>query len=133
MTNSFDVGGIHFTEEQMESMRNGTPLSGSTSDGRASTFKAPRSVDVSVHQDKQLRPQIGGHIAGAEKISRPSKNLASRLDDTKDRQEAQKASQKLQEEAKALQPEALRRDLEALRRQVKRLEKQLKEGTDAKA
>jgi hypothetical protein len=133
MTNSFDVGGIHFTEEQMESMRNGAPLSGSTSDGRASTYQAPRSVDVSLPQEKGLRPQIGGHTSGKEKIDRPSPRLAKALDDTKHRQELAKQDKKRQEEAAALQPEALRRDLEALRRQVKRLEKAVKEGTDAKA
>ena len=128
MSNSFKIGGIQFTEEQMESMRNGEPLSGSTSDGRATTITAARSVDIAF-QEKGLRPQIGGHTAGKGKIERPSPRLAKALDDTKHRQELAKADRKRQEEAKALHPEALRRDLEALRRQVKRLEKQLKETT----
>ena len=129
MSESINVGGISFSEEQIQAMRDGAPLSGSTSDGRASTFQATRSVDVSLPQEKGLRPQIGGHTTGKEKISRPSPRLAKALDDTKHRQEAAKQDKKRQEEAAALQPEALRRDLEALRRQVKRLEKQLKEQT----
>ena len=96
-------------------------------------ISATQAVDITEPAGKGLRPQIGGHEAGKEKISRPSPRLAKALDDTKERAAQAKELKAQHELAAALQPEALRRDLEALRRQVKRLEKQLREVTDAKA
>ena len=42
------------------------------------SIKATHSVDISTPAGKELRPQIGGHVAGAEKIT-VSPNLAIRL------------------------------------------------------
>ena len=131
-SNNLTVGGISFSPEEIELMRQGGNVSGAAG-GAPVVLSASQAVDITEPAGKGLRPQIGGHEAGKEKISRPSSRLAQRLDDTKDRAQAAKELKAQHEVAAALQPESLRRDLEALRRQVKRLEKQLKEGTDAKA
>ena len=86
------------------------------------------SVDISPSA-KGLRPQIGGQVAGDDRISRPSPNLAERLStgDEKRRQEEQRRAEEQAEQSYALNPQTLRKDIEALRREVKRLAKQIKE------
>ena len=86
------------------------------------------SVDISPSA-KGLRPQIGGQVAGDDRISRPSPNLAEKLStgDERRRKEEQKRREEQEELSYALNPQTLRKDLEVLKRQVARLTKQVKE------
>ena len=43
------------------------------------TFEAPSSVDITVRADQAVRPQVGGHTAGKERIRRPSSQLPLKL------------------------------------------------------
>ena len=86
------------------------------------------SVDISPSA-KGLRPQIGGQVAGDDRISRPSPNLAEKLStgDERRRKEEQSRREEQEKESYALNPATLRKDLEILKRQVARLQKQIKE------
>ena len=86
------------------------------------------SIDISAAA-KGLRPQIGGQVAGAERINRPSPNRAEKLSagDEQRRKEEAKRQEEQAELSYALNPQTLRKDIEALRREVKRLAKQIKE------
>ena len=58
----------------------GQTLSGSVKDGQARTF-TPSSHNPINQGQTAVRPQIGGHVNGKEKISRPSASLPQRLAD----------------------------------------------------
>ena len=58
----------------------GQTLSGSTKEGQAQTF-TPSSHNPINQGQTAVRPQIGGHVNGKEKISRPSASLPQRLAD----------------------------------------------------
>ena len=123
------VGGISFSPDEIAFLQEGGSLSGNASEG-STVFNATRAVDISEPAGHNLRPAISGndsHDNRGARISRPSKNLAAKLDDTKHRQELAKADRKRAEELSVLEPTALRRDLEYLRREVKRLTKEVKE------
>ena len=58
----------------------GQTLSGSVKDGQARTY-TPTSTHAINEGQANVRPQIGGHVNGKEKISRPSASLPQRLAD----------------------------------------------------
>ena len=98
------------------------------SNNQATKHTPATSIDISP-ASKGLRPQIGGQVAGDERISGPSKNFALKLA-TADEQrikEEKKRQEEREKESHALNPQTLRRDIEALRREVKRLAKSIKE------
>ena len=98
------------------------------SNNEATKHTPSTSVDISPSA-KGLRPQIGGQVAGDDRISRPSPNLAEKLStgDERRRKEEQSRREEQEKESYALSPATLRKDLEILKRQVARLQKQLKE------
>ena len=130
------IAGLQLTPEEIESMRQGVPLSGTLAGGigAASTVVPSVKHQISGHA-KQIRPNFAGNKPGEGLVDNVSPNFAGRLadqaksfakDELKRLEEADRAKE-------SLSNQSLRRDLEALRRQIKRLEKQLKEVTDAKA
>lgn len=58
----------------------GQTLSGSIKEGRPTTF-TPKTHNPIDQGQTAVRPQIGGHVRGKEKISRPSASLPQRLAD----------------------------------------------------
>ena len=94
-------------------------------------IQAQRTVDISTPAGKELRPQIGGHVAGATKIT-VSSNLAKRLADGDAKMRAEAAKQHAAEQAHQAAVEETSADkvlarLNYLERTVKQQAKQLKE------
>lgn len=69
----------------------GQTLSGSVKDGQARTYR-PTSTHAINEGQANVRPQIGGHVNGKEKIT-VSSNLAKRLDDGDKRMRAEAKAQ----------------------------------------
>ena len=108
------------TEEMLAEMANNP---GVTYSGGSGSQITPRShVDISNRQDKGLRPQIGGHATGREKINRPSADLPRRLAEGDEQMKAAAAAQKAQEEeARQLaDPSNLNSRISYLERQLKK-------------
>ena len=108
------------TEEMLADMANNP---GVTYSGTGGSVLTPRShVDISNRQDKGLRPQIGGHSTGKEKINRPSSGLAGRLAEGDEKMRAAAAAQKAaEEEARLLaDPSNLNSRISYLERQLKK-------------
>ena len=84
-------------------------------------------VDINNRADKGVRPQIGGHSAGKDRINTPSPNLAKRLTQGFDEQQAELAEEAERlEEAKAMSPEALNSRVAYLERTLKKVQSQLR-------
>ena len=97
----------------------------------SSVFKAQNYVDISEKADKKVRPQIGGHVNGAEPIG-VSKNLATKLAEGDARIRAENAARKAQEDALQVsinetEPDKVLARLSFLERTVKTQAKQIKE------
>ena len=72
---------------------------GVTYSGGSGTSFAPRThVDISNRSDTGVRPQIGGHTAGKERITRPSADLPRRLAEGDAQMKAAAAAQRAREE-----------------------------------
>ena len=99
----------------------------------ARSFKPSSSIPINEGQ-RDVRPQVGGHVAGAERIT-VSPNLAVRLAKGDEEQKALKAALAA-EEAERLealeetQPEKILARLAYLERTVKAQQKQIKELKD---
>ncbi len=109
-----------FTEEMLAEMANNP---GVTYSGGGGSVITPRShVDINNRQDKGLRPQIGGHVNGKEKISTPSSGLAGRLAEGDAQMRAEAAAQKAREEEARLlaDPTNLNSLISYLERQLKK-------------
>ena len=91
--------------------------------GGASVRRPSASVDISNRQGKGLRPQIGGHVQGKERISGPSPGLAGRLAEGDAKLRAAAAAQKAEEEAHLhmADPTNLNNRISYLERQLKKL------------
>ena len=108
------------TEEMLKEMSENP---GVTYSGGSGTSFAPRShVDISNRQDKGLRPQIGGHVGGRDKINSPSSDLPRRLAEGDERMKAEaKAQREREEEVRALSdPTNLNNRISYLERQLKK-------------
>ena len=70
----------------------GQTLSGSVKEGQAKTF-TPTTTNPINQGQTAVRPQIGGHVSGREKISRPSAALPQRLADGDAKMRAEAAAQ----------------------------------------
>ena len=70
----------------------GKTLSGSIKEGQARTF-TPTTTNPINQGQTAVRPQIGGHVSGREKISRPSSALPKRLADGDAKMRAEAAAQ----------------------------------------
>ena len=97
----------------------------------ATTIQAQRTVDISTPAGRDLRPQIGGHKAGAGKIG-VSKNLATKLAEGDALLRAEAAKQQATEQAQQVAIEEASADkvlarLNYLERTVKAQAKQIKE------
>ena len=98
-------------------------------------IQASHSVDITEPAARGIRPQVGGHVAGKPRISRPSPNLPARLaagdEERKALEEARRVER--EEHAKATDPAAMAKQLAVLNRQVRKLSKEiaeLKRGSD---
>ena len=103
----------------------------SASPGGPVVIPANSYVDISEKADKKVRPQIGGHVNGAEPIG-VSKNLAAKLAAGDARIRAQNAQRVAQEQALEASihettPDKLSDRLGYLERTVKAQAKQIKE------
>ena len=109
--------------EQVEALVNspGQILSGSVLSG-ASVRRPAASVDISQRAGKGLRPQIGGHTQGKERISRPSSGLAGKLAEGDAKLRAEAAAQKADEETylHMADPTNLNNRIAYLERQLKK-------------
>ena len=108
------------TEEMLKEMSENP---GVTYSGVGGSVITPRShVDISNRQDKGLRPQIGGHVGGKEKITKPSSDLPRRLAEGDEQMRAELAAQKAaEEEARVLaDPSNLNSRISYLERQLKK-------------
>ena len=123
------------TPEYMEQLINnpGVTISNGNDDYEVRTPST--HVDIANRSDKGVRPQIGGHINGKDRISTPSHRLAERLSQGFNQQQSDLAEEtKRQEEAKAMTAESLNsriayleRTLKKVQSQVRKLEKQTDE------
>lgn len=98
---------------------------------QSQVIQAQRTVDISAPAAKGVRPQIGGHISGAERIT-VSPNLAKRLAEGDAVIRDERAKQQAEEEAQKAAVEETSADkvlarLNYLERTVKAQAKQLKE------
>ena len=125
---------VHFSKEQIEAMRNGTPLSGVVDQATGvltdpQVIRAQSNVSISGY-DTNVRPKIrnqDGSDAGSKKVSSASgKQLAAfnRLDEQKKIDEA-KAAELARQEREELAPESLHSQVQYLTRAVKKLTKEL--------
>ena len=131
-----EAAGLSLTEEQLEALKAGATISGSSKslDVFAPSASAPRNTVPIKGYGTELRPRVAGNDPSQGLVEGPSGDWAAKHADQWQAEAAQEAARlKQQDESKAaLTNESLRRDLEALRRQIKRLEKQVKETkTDA--
>ena len=88
-------------------------------------------VDITEKADKKVRPQIGGHVNGAEPIG-VSKNLAAKLAEGDARIRAQNAARVAEQQALEVsisetEPDKVLARLSFLERTVKTQAKQIKE------
>lgn len=108
------------TPEMLEEMSKNP---GVTYSGGSGTSFAPRShVDISNRADTGVRPQIGGHTSGKERINRPSADLPRRLAEGDERMKAAAAAQRAQEEEvrELTDPSNLNSRISYLERQLKK-------------
>ncbi len=91
------------TEEMVKLLSDspGEVMSGSMSLDGPNVFrpKATHNIDPVEHA---VRPQVGGHVAGKDKIRRPSADLPRRLDEGDKQMKAEAQAQRIAE-AKALE------------------------------
>lgn len=118
------------TPEMLEQLVNSPGETISSSPTASSSFRPSSSIPINEgHRD--VRPQIGGHVNGAEKIT-VSPNLAKRLAEGDEREKALKASLAAEEADRLAaleetQPEKILARLAYLERTVKTQQKQIKE------
>ena len=108
------------TEEMLKEMSENP---GVVYSGTSGSVITPRThVSIENRQDKGLRPQIGGHVNGKEKITRPSSGLAGRLAEGDAQMRAEAAAQKAAEEEARLiaDPTNLNSRISYLERQLKK-------------
>ena len=129
-----NVGGLSFSDEEIAFLKEGGSLSGTISGGvgpvgQPQSFSATTRVDVTAPADKGVRPQVGGHTKGGDKITRLSSGFASRLATAaqKERARADKEHSQHLKDVASLQPEAMAKQIAYLSRKVKSLEKAMKE------
>lgn len=98
----------------------GQTLSGSLKEGQAKTF-TPTSTHAINEGQANVRPQIGGHVNGREKIT-VSSNLAKRLDDGDKEMKAKAAKQLAEIKARQeeVSPDSILGRLGYLERQLKK-------------
>ena len=98
----------------------GQTLSGSIKEGQARTYTPSTSIPINEGQT-QVRPQIGGHVNGKEKIT-VSSNLAKRLDDgdKKMKAEAKSRLEEIQKREEEVSPDSILGRLAYLERNLKK-------------
>ena len=98
----------------------GQTLSGSTKEGQAKTY-TPTSTHAINEGQANVRPQIGGHVNGKEKIT-VSSNLAKRLDDGDKRMRAEAKAQlaEIKQREEEVSPDSILGRLAYLERNLKK-------------
>ena len=119
------------TEADIEWMRAHPGQTLTNGVAQSQVIQAQRTVDISTPAGRDLRPQIGGHKAGAGKIG-VSKNLATKLAEGDALLRAEAAKQQASEQAQQVAIEETSADkvlarLNYLERTVKAQAKQLRE------
>lgn len=117
--------------EDVEFLVNNPGQTRSNGSAPATIIQAQRTVDISEPASKGVRPQIGGHKAGAGKIG-VSKNLATKLADGDAVNRAELARQDAEKQAHQAAVEETSADkvlarLNYLERTVKQQAKQIRE------
>ena len=111
------------TPEQVEELINnpGQTLSGVVG-GAPTSLRPSSSINISEPAAKGVRPQIGGHTQGKERISRPSNGLAGKLAEGDAKLRAEAAAQKAEEETylHMADPTNLNNRIAYLERQLKK-------------
>ena len=111
------------TPEMFEQLVNspGQTLSGSIKEGQARTYTPSTSIPINEGQTA-VRPQIGGHVYGKEKISRPSASLPQRLADGDAKMRAEAAAQlaEIKQREEEVSPDSILGRLAYLERNLKK-------------
>ena len=99
----------------------GQTLSGSVKEGQATTFTPTSTIPINEGQTA-VRPQIGGHVKGREKITRPSAALPQRLADGDAKMKAEAAQQlaEIKKREEEVSPDSILGRLAYLERQLKK-------------
>lgn len=102
--------------------------------GAPEAFKPSSSINIHEPAARGVRPQIGGHISGKERISRPSPNLPARLAAGDEERRALEEARRVERETlqKETDPLALAKQVAYLTRQLKKLSQEIKSLKESK-